>query len=77
MSLHTDSIWHFDTPLTQNIYNCFRLEKSREILLNLFYKIASGISAILENGAEGNRRFLSTVFVICVISPRDLRHFTS
>ena len=43
--------------LTQNIYNCFRLVKSREIPLNLFYKTASGISAILENGAEGNHRF--------------------
>ena len=84
MSLHTDSIWHFDTPLTQNIYNCFRLEKSREILLNLFYIIASGISAILENGAEGNRRFYllflwfaSFHLVICVTSPRDLRLITA
>ena len=70
--------------LTQNIYNCFRLVKSREIPLNLFYKTASGISAILENGAEGNLRFnplflwfTSLHLVICVILPRDLRLITA
>ena len=56
--------------------NCF--------YINLFYKTASGISAILENGAEGNCRFsllflwfASLHLVICVTSPRDLRLITA